>query len=65
MPETFAPGLKVTLIICGDGTNDAVTACAVLIVTLQPAFPLHALPQAAKVLVPLGVAVSVTRVPLA
>jgi len=64
VPVTFDPGLKATGIICGGGTNEAVTLCAIFIVTEQPPVPLHAIPHAANVLVPLGVAVNVTPVPV-
>src|SRR5450755_1563622 len=64
MPVTFVPAAKFRVIVCGGGAKEAVTVCAVLKVTEQPAFPEQASPHATNVLTPLGVAVSVTAVPL-
>ncbi len=63
MPVTVVPGLKVRLMSCGGGVNDAVADCAEFMVTAQVVVPVHAPPQPANVVLPLGVAVSVTGVP--
>ena len=63
MPVTVVPGLNVRLICCGGGVNDAVTDCAEFMVTAQVVVPEQAPPHPANVVLPLGVAVSVTGVP--
>src|ERR1700741_2423502 len=65
MAVAFVPGLNVTLIGCGGGVNEAVTACADVMVTTQLPVPAQAPPHAANALGLTGVAVSVTAVPLA
>ena len=56
---------KETGRVAGGGANDALTAWAEFMVTLQPAIPEHAPPQPAKVDGDVGVAVSVTTAPVA
>src|SRR5277367_4154867 len=63
MPMTFVPAAKLSVTIWGGGAKEAVTVCAVLRVTEQLVTPEQAFPQATNVLVPLGVAVSITAVP--
>ena len=61
---TVVPGVKLRAMVCGGGTKEAVTDCGADMVTEQPAVPVQAFPHPPKVLVPLGVAVRVTTVPL-
>src|SRR5579863_7399237 len=59
----LVPGVNGRGSACGGGTNDAVTACAEFIVTLQPAVPEQACSHPPKVEGCVAAAVSETTVP--